>query len=352
MVKITWILLFLLLGFSVKAIDKPQIVHGGVLMQYHHVHISTPSSTSISPDGFSLHMKTIVDEGYRIWPLTKLLDAIASQALLPDKVVSITFDDAYVDIYDNAFPVLKQYNLPFTIFVATQLVGRKGYLTWDQIREMKRAGASIANHTHSHAHLVRMAQDESKAEWISRIRNEIVLAQEIIERELGPTPKQLAYPYGEYNPEVLALVKELGYIGIGQQSGPASRYSSLLMLPRFPFSGPYSAMKSFRTKLNTLPFPVAETALNPILKNDETPTLSLELLEGNYRVSEATCYGPGGPTELKITDAKQLIARNKAPLPVGRSRYNCTMPATLGNRYHWYSQLWMRKNINQSWYTE
>jgi biofilm PGA synthesis lipoprotein PgaB len=352
MTKLTWLSLLLLLNFSVETTAKPEIVHGGVLMQYHHVHASTPISTSISPETFSLHMKTIVDEGYRIWPLTKLLDAITQQAVLPDKVVSITFDDAYIDIYDNAFPILKQNKLPFTIFVATQLVGRNGYLTWDHIREMKSAGASIANHTHSHAHLVRMAQGESKEEWLGRITKEIVLAQEIIERELGPTPKQLAYPYGEYNPEVLALVAELGYIGVGQQSGPASQYSSMLVLPRFPFSGPYSAMKSFRTKLNTLPFPIVDNSLDPILENDDIPTLSLQLLEGNYRVSEVTCYGPGGMTELINNEHKTLIARNKTPLPIGRSRYNCTMPATQGNRYHWYSQLWMKKNTDQSWYAE
>ena len=352
MTKVIWILLILGLSLSAKTLAKPEIVHGGVLMQYHHVHPTTPKSTSITPEAFSEHMRTIVDEDYRIWPLSQLFEAISNQTAIPDKVLSITFDDAYLDIYENAFPILKQHNLPFTIFVATQLVGRKGYLTWDQIREMKGFGASIANHTHTHAHLVRMAEGESKADWMSRIRNEIVLAQEIIERELGPTPKQLAYPYGEYNPEVLALVEELGYIAVGQQSGPASQYSSLLALPRFPFSGPYSAMKSFRTKLNTLPFPIAEPLLDPILDGKEIPTLSLKLLEGTYRISEANCYGPGGQTALAKGDHNELIATNQSPMPVGRSRYNCTMPATQGNRYHWYSQLWMKKKADDSWYEE
>lgn len=327
----------------------------GIILQYHHVDENTPHVTSISPDLFEEHLRYLEDNDFVIWPLDRLIKSVRAGEPVPDKTVTITFDDAYLNIYENGFPLLREREWPFTMFVATGLIGSNNrvYMTWEQLAEMQRAGALIANHTESHTHLLRKQQGESDTEWTSRIRSEIVTAGDAIEENLGTSTNLFAYPYGEYNAEVLEIVEDLGYVGLGQQSGPIGKNSNFLVLPRFPMSGSYSELESIKTKLLTLPLPVANSDVDPLLPLSETrPSLTLRFTRIGLRFNQLVCYGPSETTDLMQTDDMEFVARAKNPVPVGRSRYNCTMPAASPGRFYWFSQLWIRRKPDGSWYPE
>lgn len=327
----------------------------GIILQYHHVDENTPDVTSISPDRFEEHLRYLEDNDFVIWPLDRLISAVRDGEPVPDKTVTITFDDAYLNIYENGFPLLRERDWPFTMFVATGLIGSNDrvYMTWEQLAEIQTAGALIANHTKSHTHLLRKQKGESDAEWKDRIRSEIVTAGDAIEENLGTSTNLFAYPYGEYNSEVLEIVEELGYVGLGQQSGPMGKNSNFLVLPRFPMSGAYSDLDSVRTKLLTLPLPVANSDVDPLLPLSQTrPSLTLHFIRDGLRFNQLVCYGPSETTELTQTDDLEFVARAKNPVPVGRSRYNCTMPAASPGRFYWFSQLWIRRKPDGSWYPE
>ena len=123
--------------------------NGAVILQYHHVSAETPAVTSISPEKFKAHIETIITQGYQVMPLTTIVDGLKKGGNLPDKAVAITFDDAYKNIFTHAFPILKKYRLPFTVFVATDYIAESStqFLSWDELREMSINGAFIANHT-------------------------------------------------------------------------------------------------------------------------------------------------------------------------------------------------------------
>ncbi len=343
------LVLFLLFTATVSAEE-----FGTVILQYHHVDTSTPAITSISIDDFRSHLDYLSENDYYVQTARELISTLSSDNEIPDKRVSITFDDAYKSIYTNAYPLLKQKRFPFTIFVTTDLIGRRHYLSADQLREMQQHGATIANHTHSHTHLLRMKTAESNDAWLLRVKAEIEQAQAILESEFGETPRLLAYPYGEYNQQVLDLVGQMGFVGFGQQSGAAGKGSSLLVLPRFPLSGIYTDLNSFRLKIRTLPMPLhVFPVLDPQVSEPMSqPTLSLQFKQGNFRLHQLSCYGPGGLTDLRQLSATEFIARSKVPVPVGRSRYNCTMPVNNSDRFYWFSQLWIRKNDDGTWYPE
>lgn len=327
----------------------------GIILQYHHVDENTPDVTSISPDQFEEHLQYLEDNDFVIWPLDRLINAVRAGEPVPDKTVTITFDDAYLNIYENGFPLLRKRNWPFTMFVATGLIGSNDrvYMTWEQLAEMQGSGGLIANHTESHTHLLRKQKGETDAEWKSRIRSEIESAGEAIEENLGTSTNLFAYPYGEYNAEVLEIVEDLEYVGIGQQSGPIGKNSNFLALPRFPMSGNYSELESIKTKLLTLPLPVANSDVDPLLPLSETrPSLTLRFIRDGLRFNQLVCYGPSETTELTQTDDLEFVARAKNPVPVGRSRYNCTMPAASPGRFYWFSQLWIRRKPDGSWYPE
>lgn len=348
---------------SVGSANPPN--SSGVILQYHHIADDTPAITSTSVTLFEKHLNYLAENNFLIWPLDKLIDSLENNSIIPDKVISITFDDAYENIYINAWPRLKEKGFPFTLFVATDLIGRRGYLSWNQIREMSASGLSIANHTTSHAHLIRKLENETPTLWQRRITAEITLAQKEINKELPNTipQKYMAYPYGEYNGDLLELIKTLGYVGFGQQSGAVGHTSNLLSLPRFPLSGVYANFSSFVTKVHTRAMPlVTKKLLNPELEGgNRRPILRLEFNDQNFRFDQLACYGQGERITLKKLSPLIYTAQSKSDLPTGRSRYNCTMPVSASllidqagnaNRFYWFSQLWIKKNEDGSWYAE
>ena len=352
-------LLFCCLLQLVPPALKGETGTGAVILQYHHVSTETPAVTSISPEKFKAHIETIITQGYQVMPLTTIVDGLKKGGNLPDKAVAITFDDAYKNIFTHAFPILKKYRLPFTVFVATNYIAEPStqFLSWDELREMSINGAFIANHTASHSHLLRRQQGETQSQWLNRVEQEILIAEKALHKNInsGPVQKLLAYPYGEYDTNIQRIIKKLGYVAFGQQSGAAGSNSDFSALPRFPLSGIYSDHESFAIKLNTLPLPIENEPRDPLLRADNPmPRLVMSFEDGDVNLSNLRCFGPEGALEIQTLDKHRVSTRASTPLPIGRSRYNCTMPV-LGadpERFYWFSQLWIRTNIDGSWYPE
>jgi len=103
------------------------------------------------------------------------------------KSFAITFDDVFENIYTNAYPILKRYQVPFTLFVATGLLDKPGYLTSSQLLELSRDNlCTIGAHTVNHVRL----------RTCKRAYQEIVESKEELEKMLGRKIKYFAYPYG------------------------------------------------------------------------------------------------------------------------------------------------------------
>ncbi len=320
-----------------------------VILQYHHVSSDTPASTSVSPERFTEHVEYLDNQGFAVWPVDRIVEDLRHGRPLPQDCVAITFDDAYRSVYGNAFPLLRAKGWPFTVFVTTEGVddGRESYLTWDQMREMARFGADFGNHSHSHAFLVRRHDGESEDGWRGRVSGDITRCQRRLREELGVEPRGFAYPYGEYTAALESLVVSLDLVGYGQHSGPVGRGSNFAALPRFPMAASFAEMESFVLKVRTLPLPViAAEPSDPVLSMLEMrPVLRLTLAPGKYREEALAAYASGqGRIEARWVDREERILEivAPAPLPAGRSRYNCTAPAREGGRYYWYSHLWIR----------
>ena len=130
--------------------------------------------------------------------------------------------------------------------------------------------------------------------------------------------------------------------------------SDFAALPRFPMAAGFASMKRFPEKLNTMPLPVRSvTPQNAVLDGDDSlPELRLTLDDGPYRRQSLACYISGqGRGNLRWEESTLVITPNR-PLPVGRSRYNCTAPHNKGKGYFWYSHAWFKKKPDGSWYKE
>lgn len=321
-----------------------------VILQYHHVSSSTPPVTSLSEDAFRTHMAYLKDNGFTVLPLEDILDSLRAGKALPDLTAAITFDDGYTSVYDTAFPILRNLDWPFTVFVTAGLVGSNDrlYATWDQLREMVEAGATLANHTVNHPYLLDREPGASDGQWLAGVRREIVDAENTIARETGQSHKLLAYPYGEYNPAIQTLVKELGFVGIAQHSGPINGASDFTALPRFPFSGIYASMNTFPTKVQSLAFTLDSVSPESPVTRSAKPEALLDFADNQPGLDRLACYN--NSEMITVTAVNAGLGRFRVSTQVEnktrRFRYNCTAPGRNG-RYYWYSIPWVNPAITE-----
>lgn len=325
---------------------------------YHHVSTTTPKSTSISPAAFEAQMDYLAQNNFKVVPLLDLVEKLRKGEALPDKTVAITFDDSYASVYESAYPRLKKRGWPFTFFVNTDSVGTsKLFVSWDQLREMVKNGVTIANHTSTHEHMPRRKAEENLKDYRQRIRHDIDKAQQKIIKEIGSAPMIFAYPFGEYDREVQGILKKMGYIAFGQQSGPLYEKGDLQAVPRFPFGGGFTELDDFAMKVNTRPMPVSKVkfykdknrkADDLIVRAGEKPWLVLEITQ-NELLKKINCFATGqGAIKVKSIE-NEIWVQPTQELKPGRTRYNCTAPTGEKGRFFWYTQQWLVTDKNGNW---
>lgn len=337
-------------------------LRAAVIIQYHHVDDDTPPVTSVTLQQFSEHMQYLADNDFTVWSLAEIIHALKNKNPLPDKVIAITFDDGYKSVLNNAVPLLRKHDFPYTIFINTARIGHsQEFMSWKQLNQLRQEGASIANHTTVHSHLVRQRDNESYLQWRKRIEKEITQAETVIKRKLGTSPGLLAYPYGEYNSTIRLIARTHGLTGFAQHSGAFNHRVDWQAVPRFAFNQTYAEMQGFADKVNSLPMPLLsavaidhrdeplEEPLIPLHSNRPTLKLTLESAELAQRVQ---CFASGqGRVPGEVSQATVTLQLQQ-DLPVGRSRINCTAPSNQSGRYYWYSHFFMRKTDDNEWYEE
>lgn len=327
-----------------------------VILQYHHVSSTTPTSTSISPEQFALHMQYLEDNHFTVIALSTLVDAVKQKKSLPDKSVVITFDDAYLDILTNGKPILDQHNYPFTIFVNPQIVSGKSshYLTWAQLKTLADEGVIIANHGMTHDSLARVPAGQSNEEWLSSNTKTLHAAEAIIKEKTGQSWHYFAYPYGEYTPEVQQWIADNNFIAFSQQSGAVGTETDLTSIPRFPASKPYDQLSSLRDKLNSLAFNITLDKENSgtLYEHGQSNSMTFNIEVDDFNKSQLNCYISGlGRQEIEWQGDESFTINYSAPLPVGRVRCNCTAPSiSEPGRYYWYSKPWFVLKEDRKWY--
>jgi peptidoglycan/xylan/chitin deacetylase (PgdA/CDA1 family) len=180
------------------------------ILVYHIVRPSYPSDSAavraiaVTPENFDAEMKYLGDAGYHVVRFSDLEAHFASSTPLPQKPIILSFDDGWADQFTYALPVLTKYNYPATFFVFTNAINRPGFLTWNELHQMTRAGMDIGGHSRSHPYLTTITST-------STLWGEIAESKQLLEQKLGVLINEFAYPFGLYNSSIVSLVKEAGY---------------------------------------------------------------------------------------------------------------------------------------------
>ncbi|MDC8829306.1 polysaccharide deacetylase family protein [Alteromonas gilva] len=336
------LLLCLLSLFSAASCAQTAPHSSGVILLYHHVSADTPRSTSITPDQFEQHLNYIA-EHYSVVALKDLVAAARGHGSVPDNALAITFDDGYENILQNGHPLLKKHGFPYTVFINPAVIGKQSdQLSWAQIATMQQQGATFANHTMDHLHLLEKQAGETDQAWLARVWQNISSAENMITEHTGQSLKYLAYPFGEYNQTLASKLTDNGYVAFGQHSGAVGTFTDMGAIPRFPAAGPYANLDTLKTKMASLAMPVIDTSLqNPqVSQRQLNDPISITLNEdaaAKIRLAQVACYFQGQRLPVEVAD-NHFEFTLSSTLPVGRSRVNCTAPSNqLSGRFYWYS---------------
>ncbi|HXO93799.1 MAG TPA: polysaccharide deacetylase family protein, partial [Candidatus Acidoferrum sp.] len=181
------------------------------------------------PAAFEAQMKELKDKGITVISMQDLLAWKRSEKNIPPRSAVITFDDGWKSQYEVAWPIMKKYGYPFTMFIYTEGVrggtlGGGEAITWEQLADMRDNGVDIQAHTATHqdlreGHTVMVIEPGGKrtrkkltgAEYEKWVQNEVVGCKELLEQRLGIKVNCFAVPFGNYNEHVKELARNAGY---------------------------------------------------------------------------------------------------------------------------------------------
>ena len=185
--------------------------------------------TEITPAAFEAQMKELKDRGITVIPMQDLLAWKRGEKNIPPRCAVISFDDGWKSQYEVAWPIMKKFGYPFTMFIYTEGVrggslGGGGAITWEQLAEMRDNGVDIQAHSATHqdlreGHTITLASPGGKKtrtkltgpQYEQWVQNEVVGSKELLEQRLGIKVNCFAVPFGNYNEHVKELARNAGY---------------------------------------------------------------------------------------------------------------------------------------------
>ena len=319
-----------LAGAASAPAAEPPSDNGAVVVMYHRFGEGSYPASNIRLDQFESHIRELTSGRYEVLPLGEIVEALAGGRSLPDRSLAITIDDAFLSVYQEAWPRLREAKLPFTLFVVTGSLGGDGYMSWDQLRELAASGqVEIGSQSANHGHMTELPPEEMKRE-LERSRARI-------REELGLEAGLFAYPYGEYSLVLRDLAAAAGYrAAFGQHSGAISRTTDRYALPRFALSENYGDEARFRLVANALPLAVRDvTPRDPRLTGAANPpAYGFTVAQPVDNLDRIACYGAGLTLQVERLGPDRFEVRVPEAFKPGRSRINCTLPAG-GGRWRW-----------------
>jgi len=208
------------------------------VLMYHRICDLTPRearsplmrSLTVSPAHFEQQIRYLVENGFTFLLARDVEAAVREHRSLPEKAVVLTMDDGYKDNFDHAFPILREYGVPATMFLVSATVNTEGHLSWDDVLVMRREQVGYGSHTVHHYDLTLLPAGQ--------VDYELCASRRTIESHLGERITDIAYPSGKVNALVEERTRADGYLaGWKKGGGPVQPENDLYLLPRVRVCG-------------------------------------------------------------------------------------------------------------------
>ena len=312
--------------------------HGILSLMYHRFNENKYPSTNIKMEIFKDQMSIIRDLGYEYYK-PKFFEEEFNKPKEKKKIL-ITIDDGFKSFYNEAWPYLKKNKIPFILFVSTEPVGKHGYMTWDEIKEIDNSEiGTIGHHSHTHEYLIDMSEED--------FVNDIETASKIFEKKLGYVPSIFSYPFGEYSLYIKNYISKNFNVAFGQHSGIIDINKDKFELPRFPINEKYGELKRFKSLINYNPLEYKSLKPEEKKLNDKNnpPKLIVEFFDEQKNIKNISCYSNDGGNWKKPNlefNENQLIINFQEKFIPRRGRVNCSLNDN-GN-WRWFGTQFTIKN--------
>ena len=305
---------------------------GIITIMYHRFEENKYPSTNIKISEFKKHLEMIKKNDIKFINPSNFEKELYNNKL--QRKILLTIDDGYQSFYEKAWPILKESKIPFILFVSTREVGKKGYMSWDDIREIDKYNfVEIGNHSHTHDYLIDFKDQE--------IINDLKKSINIFEEKLGKNSIFFSYPFGEYSTSLKNIVIDLGFkYAFGQHSGVVDYTKNLFEMPRFPINEKYGELERFKTILKTLPFPFK--SIQPenryISDANNPPKVRIEFYENLKNLNSINCFSneenKWRNSKIKFDGKFNLNITLEGKFVTERGRINCSLREN-NNFYRW-----------------
>jgi peptidoglycan/xylan/chitin deacetylase (PgdA/CDA1 family) len=180
-------------------------------------------------------LKTLHDSGYHTILPEDLYQYMVNNGSLPSKPIMLSFDDSHEAHFSIVANVLKKYNYKAVFFVMTVCMGKKGYLTASQVKDLSDNGHTIGGHTYDHPMLTTLHGKQ----WEQQIDK----PKQALEKITGKPVDFFAYPYGAWNNSDIPELKKRGINAAFQLLGKQSASDPLFSIRRIMVSGKLTGNK-------------------------------------------------------------------------------------------------------------
>tara|TARA_B100001540_G_scaffold317446_1_gene350669 strand:+ start:1135 stop:2166 length:1032 start_codon:yes stop_codon:yes gene_type:complete len=322
--------LFFLNSYAEDINKKYQHNEKGIIsIMYHRFNENKYPSTNIQMDIFKKHIEIIKNNNLKFYN-PNIFEKEFNLAKSEKKIL-ITIDDAFLSFYENAWPYLKKNKIPFILFVSTEPIGKKGYMTWDQLKEIEKENfAFIGNHSHSHEYLIKYKFEDFK--------DDINKSINIFKKNIGYNPKFFSYPFGEFSLEQKNYIAKNFKFAFGQHSGVIDLNKDKFELPRFPINEKYGDLIRFEKLVRFLPLQYKNIyPKDKLLKfSNNPPEMYIEFFTEQKNLSKISCYSNEGEgwdkTKIKLEKNKLNIFFDEK-FKDRRGRINCSLNDKEGWRW-------------------
>lgn len=214
----------------------------GVPVLAYHMIAGDDDTYSVSEVNFDQQMQYLKENGYTAISLLEFAKAKKGKFTLPEKPIIITFDDGYDNNYTKAMPIMEKYGMKGTVFMVANDIGKKDYLTLDQLKGWQAHNMEIGSHTANHVPLATLTSEQKK--------EEIVASKLLIEWKGLNTVFFMAYPFGSFDEESEQLLKENDYLGgLTGKSGLNTFDTNPYLLHRVNVPNPKFGLTEFKLRL-------------------------------------------------------------------------------------------------------
>ena len=247
-----------------------------------------------------------------------------------DKKILITIDDAFLSFYKNAWPFLKENQIPFILFTSTDFIGKKGYMNIDQLREVeKESFAYLGNHSHMHEYMVTFD--------FNKFTNDIDRSIEIFNDLFNYNPIFFSYPFGEYSLEQKNYISSKFEYAFGQHSGVIDLNKDPYELPRFPINEKYGDLKRFEFLIKLLPLQYSKIIPeDKLILNNNPPKMEIEFFKEQKNLSAINCFSDEGGSwnnsNIELIE-NTLVVHFREKFNFRRGRINCSLNDNEGWRW-------------------